>query len=63
MDDQDTVDRLGHQAARDAELRRLQYTGVELDLVTQDYSVWDRGHFCGYARTPEAGRRLLAGVR
>lgn len=57
-----TFDAMGHQATRDAELRRLQYTGVEYDLVAREWQVWERGVCCGYAATSEAGRRLLAGV-
>lgn len=62
MEDPSTVDRLGHQAARDDELRRIKYTGTEFDLVTRDFQVWDRGVCVGYVQTPEAGQRLLSRV-
>lgn len=62
MEDLRNFDPMGHQAARDDELRRIKFTGAEFDLVTRDWQVWDRGVCVGYVKTRQAGQRLLSGV-
>lgn len=57
-----TEQRIHEQVAQDRVWEAEKHTGVELDRITFDYSIWMGGRIVGWAPTYCAGERRLSEV-